>query len=103
MNAIAEEFWIFSKEGTSYVNFYDEDNGATQYDFKSVNSDTDIFKKVKSVLNSQKQEISKIKIKFLEFEGFKFAVTPCLNNYLVMIYKSPLKVKNKQIQNSNIL
>jgi len=98
MSVIVEEFWIFSKEGSPYVNFY-ENNGATQYNFRSGNSDIELFKKVTTVLNSQKQELSKIKIEFLEFDEFKFTVAPCLNNYLVMVFKSPLEVKNKQIRN----
>ncbi|MFW9783688.1 MAG: hypothetical protein ACFFFB_15495 [Candidatus Heimdallarchaeota archaeon] len=98
MSAIIEEFWIFSKDGTPYVNFFHENNEKDDFSFRAINSDGEILEKIKSILKSNGKEIFDLKNEFIEMNGSKFGVNPCLNDYLLIIYKSPLEVKRKQIQ-----
>lgn len=100
MSSIIEEFWIYSKDGTPYVNFYHKNSDENQFKLRTINSDIKILDEVKHLLKaSKKNNLSNTKIEFLEFNGFKLVLSPCLNNYLLLIYRSALKTKNKQIQN----
>ncbi|MFW9822022.1 MAG: hypothetical protein ACFFE4_03760 [Candidatus Thorarchaeota archaeon] len=98
MSVILEEFWIFSKDGTPYVNFYHESSEKDKFNFKAIKSDTEILGKIKSVLKSHGQDISDLKNDYIELNGSKFGLKSCLNDYLLVVYRSPLNIKRKQIQ-----
>ncbi|MFX1454332.1 MAG: hypothetical protein ACFFDB_03065 [Promethearchaeota archaeon] len=100
MSSIIEEFWIYSKDGIPYVNFYHKNSGENQFKLRTINSDIKILDEVESLLKASKKILSNTKIEFLELNGFKLVITLCLNNYLLLICRAGLKTKNKQIQNT---
>ncbi|MFW9896516.1 MAG: hypothetical protein ACFFD7_11985 [Candidatus Thorarchaeota archaeon] len=100
MSPIIEEFWIFSKDGNPYVNFYHKNSGKNQFKLRAINSDIKILDEVEPLLKASKKILSNAKVEFLELNEFKLVITPCLNNYLLLICRSGLKTKNKQIQNT---
>lgn len=96
MTTLLEEFWIFSKDGIPYVNFFRENINNAQFNTRSFNRDTEIAEKVESVLKAEEQELSKKNIIFFEHESNRYIITPCLNNYLHLVFKSSLDVKIKK-------
>lgn len=99
MSTILEEFWIFSKDGIPYVNFFRDISSSYQFDHRLFNRDDKIAQKVESVLVSEEQEFSKKNLISFEYEKSKYMITPCLNNYLHLVLKSSIDVKIKKIQN----
>jgi hypothetical protein len=99
MENILDEFWIFSKDGTPYVNFYKENSEINRFNFKKIDIDKKILEKIDSLIKTKGAKLLKSKFEILESEGFKFVITPCLNNYLFLIYKTSLSNKKKKIIN----
>ncbi len=99
MFTILEEFWIFSKDGVPYVNFFREDITSTQFEAKSFNQDAEIAQKVRSVLELEEQELSKKNLIFFNYKNSRYIITLCLNNYLHLVLKSSIDIKIKKINN----
>lgn len=99
MDTILEEFWIFSKDGIPFVKFYKKNVGINRFDYEKINSDLNVFEIANSLLNSNGKGSSKGRFELLESDDFKLAITPCLNDSLVLIYKTTLSAKKKAIQN----
>ncbi|MHA2122752.1 MAG: hypothetical protein ACW990_16260 [Promethearchaeota archaeon] len=99
MNTILEEFWIFSKDGTPFVKFYKENSGIDQFNFEKINTDLKVFEVANSIVNSNGKKSSKSKCEVLESDDFKLAIAPCLNDSLLLIFKTTLSAKTKKIQN----
>ncbi|HEC38886.1 hypothetical protein LCGC14_1602440 [marine sediment metagenome] len=99
MTTILDEFWVFSKDYTPYVYFYKENKEKDIFKYKPINPELEILQKVNSIMESIEQESKKKKIEYVESGNFRYGVIQCLNNYLLIIYKFPLGVKNKNIIN----
>ncbi|MHA1884259.1 MAG: hypothetical protein ACW96S_04345 [Promethearchaeota archaeon] len=98
METKLEEFWIYSNDGTPFIKFYKENSGINQFDFEKINSDLKVFEIANSLLKSNGKKSSKNKFEILKSEEFKLAITPCLNDSLLLIFKTNLTAKNKEIQ-----
>ncbi|MFW9878403.1 MAG: hypothetical protein ACFFG0_35420, partial [Candidatus Thorarchaeota archaeon] len=88
---------IFSKDGTPYVKFYKENSEINQFNFRKDDIDIKILERIISLIKTKGEELTKSKYEILEFNGFKLVITPCLNSYLFLIYKSSLSSKKKEI------
>ena len=99
MFTILEEFWIFSKDGVPYVNFFREDINNTQFEPRPFNRDSEIALKVESVLKLEEQELSKKNFIAFNYKNSIYIITLCLNNYLHLVLQSSLEVKIKKINN----
>ena len=64
METILEEFWIFSKEGVPYVNFYKENSGINRFNFKRIEIDTITLEKIDSFIKSKGTDLMKSKSKW---------------------------------------
>ncbi len=99
MTTILEEFWIISKDGIPYVNFFRDIISNTQFDSRPFKRDSEIAQKVESVLGSEDQDFSKKNLISFEYKNSKYIITTCLNNYLYLVFKSSSGVKIKKIHN----
>ncbi len=99
MTTILEEFWVFSKDHTPYVYFYKENKEEDKFYYKSINPELDILQKVNPIMESIIQGSKKKKMEYVKSGNFRYDVSQCLNNSILIIYKFPIDAKNKKITN----
>ncbi|MHA1931808.1 MAG: hypothetical protein ACW96X_04660 [Promethearchaeota archaeon] len=99
MTTFLEEFWIFSKDGIPYVNFFKENLSNSHFNHRHFNGEAEIAKKVGSMLISEEQSLAKKNLIFFEYKNSQYIITSCLNGYLHLVLKSSLEVKVKKLNN----
>ena len=97
MSEILEEFWIFSKEGEAIVNFYKDPNANGSFNYKNVEFDLAKLKEFKDLILSNMQNPSQNKKKIMSFENDLIKYGQCLQNDLVIFYKTNPDFKEKKI------
>ncbi|MHA1985477.1 MAG: hypothetical protein ACW98D_02460 [Promethearchaeota archaeon] len=99
MTTLLEEFWIISKDGIPYVNFFKEDISNSHFNPRTFNKDAEITQKVESVLVLEEKNLSKKNLIVFEYKNSRYIITSCLNGYLHLVLKSTLDVKVKKLHN----
>ena len=99
MTTFLEEFWIFSKDGIPYVNFFKENLSNSHFNHRHFNGEAEITQKVGSTLVSEEQSLAKKNLIFFEYKNSQYIITSCLYGYLHLVLKSSLDVKVKKLHN----
>ncbi len=99
MSEILEEFWIFSKEGEAIVNFYRDPNANRSFNYRSTSFDQAKLNEIKILIVSNLQNSSQNKKSFMKFENDLFKYGQCLENDLVIFYKTNPNIKEKKVLN----
>ncbi|MFX0048497.1 MAG: hypothetical protein ACFE8G_10075 [Candidatus Hermodarchaeota archaeon] len=95
MSEILEEFWIFSKDGEPLVNFYRDSNIKGFYNYRNVSFDQEKLKEIKDLIMLNLQNSSTKKKKIMKFEDNFIRYGQCLQNDLIIFYKTKPDIKEK--------
>ena len=99
MSYILEEFWIFSKEGESLVEFYRDPDANGSFNYRDPSFDQDKLNEIKDLIVSNLQNSSLNKKNIMRFENDLIRYGQCLQNDLVIFYKTNSSVKEKKALN----
>jgi len=97
MSEILEEFWIFSKEGEALVNFYRDPNANGDFNYRNVSFDQAKLDEIKDLIISNLQSSSQNKKNLMRFENSLIRYGQCLQNNLVIFYKTNPSMKEKKV------
>ncbi|MFX0010195.1 MAG: hypothetical protein ACFE9R_07770 [Candidatus Hermodarchaeota archaeon] len=95
MSEILEEFWIFSKEGEPLVNFYKDPNLIGSYNYRDVMLDHDTLDNIKTYILTNLQKSSQKSKNIMKLENAIVKYAQCLQNDLIIFYKTNPNVKEK--------
>ncbi|MFX1448792.1 MAG: hypothetical protein ACFFCG_11770 [Promethearchaeota archaeon] len=95
MSEILEEFWIFSKDGEPLVNFYRDSNIKGFYNYRYVSFDQEKLKEIKDLIILNLQNSSMKKKNIMKFEDDLIRYGQCLQNDLIIFYKTKPDIKEK--------
>ncbi|NHJ22181.1 MAG: hypothetical protein EAX91_14640 [Candidatus Lokiarchaeota archaeon] len=99
MSEILEEFWIFSKGGDPLVNFYKEPNLVGSFNYRDVSFDHDTLSNIKDYIITNLQNSSQKSKNLMKFENAIVKYVQCLQNDLIIFYKTNPNVKEKAAVN----
>lgn len=99
MAEILEEFWIFSREGDAIVDFYKDANSKGAFNYREVLFDHDRLDKIKNFIKSNNRNSSQKKKNFMKFENDIIRYGQCLQNDLIIFYKTNPAIKEKVVLN----
>ena len=99
MSDILEEFWIFSKEGDPLVNFYKEPNLVGSFNYRDVILDHDTLNNIKDYIITNLQKSSQKSKNIMKFENAIIKYGQCLQNDLIIFYKTNPNIKEKTALN----
>ena len=99
MSEILEEFWIFSKEGEALVNFYRDPNAKGSFNYRDVTLDQYYINEIKELINTNTLNSSQNKKKIMRFHNDLISFAQCLQNDLIIFYKTNPDVKEKSALN----
>ncbi len=85
---LLEDLWVFSKAGVPIVDFCKEG---------SINKS--LLGCAISVIESYCEKVTGCKLNAFNLKSLKFSLIPCLDNNIVLVAKSSLNAKPKDIQN----
>ena len=97
MSEILDEFWIFSKEGEALVNFYRDPNANGSFNYRTVSFNQAKLNEIKDLMVSNLRNSSKNKRNIMRFETDLIRYGQCLQNNLVIFYKTNPSMKEKKI------
>jgi len=96
MSEILDEFWIFSKQGEALVNFYRDYNAKGSFNYRNVSFDDEKFTEIHNLILSNLQDFSKKK-NIMKFENDFIRYGQCLQNDLIIFYKTNPDIKEKAV------
>ena len=99
MSEILEEFWIFSKEGEAIVNFYRDPNAKGSFNYRDPTFDQTKLEEIKELIISNLQNSSQNKKNIMKFENELIRYGQCLQNDLIIFYKTNPDIKEKIVLN----
>ena len=99
MSEILEEFWIFSKKGEAIVNFYRDDNSTGSFNYRDVLFNQDKLSEIRNLIVSNLQNSSPKKKNIMKFENDIIRYGQCLQNDLIIFYKTNPNAKEKAVLN----
>ena len=99
MSEILEEFWIFSKEGEPLVNFYRDLNANGAFNYRDVTFDQPKLDEIKDLIVSNLQSSSRDKKSIMKMDNELIMYGQCLQNNLIIFYKTNPNIKEKKILN----
>ena len=99
MSEILEEFWIFSKEGEGLVNFYRDPNSTDSFSYRDISLDQQKLQAIQNLILSNLQDAEKKNKNIMEFENDIIKYGQCLENDLIIFYKTNPYVKEKVLIN----
>ena len=99
MSEILEEFWIFSKKGEAIVNFYRDDNSTGSFNYRDVLFNQDKLSEIRNLIVSNLQNPSPKKKNIMKFENDIIRYGQCLQNDLIIFYKTNPNAKEKTVLN----
>ncbi len=99
MSEILDEFWIFSKKGDAIVNFYGDPNVKGVYNYRDVSLNQDKLNEIRDLIISNLQKSSQKKKNIMKFENDTIRYGQCLQNDLIIFYKTNPDIKEKVVLN----
>ena len=99
MTEILEEFWIFSKEGEAIVNFYRDPNARGSFSYRDVSFDDEKLNEIKDLIVSNLQNSTRDKKSIVKLDNELIMYGQCLQNNLIIFYKTNPNIKEKKILN----
>ena len=99
MSEILEEFWIFSKEGEAIVNFYRDPNANRSFNYRDTSFDQTKLEEIKELIVSNLQNSSQNKQNIMKFDNDLIRYGQCLQNNLIIFYKTNPNIKEKKVLN----
>ena len=96
MSEILEEFWIFSKEGEAIVNFYRDSNANRSFNYRDASFDQAKLNEIKDLIVLNLQNSSQNKKNMMRFENDLIRYGQCLQNNLIIFYKTNSSIKEKK-------
>lgn len=99
MSEILEEFWIFSKEGEAIVNFFRDPNIKGAYNYRDVSFDQEKLNEIRNLIISNLQDPSQKKRNIMSVESDFIRYGQCLQNNLIIFYKTNPDAKEKTVLN----
>ena len=99
MSELLEEFWIFSKEGEGLVNFYRNSETKDSFNYRDVLFDREKLQVIRNLILSNLQTTTKKKKNIMKFENSIIKYGQCLQNDLIIFYKTNPDAKEKVILN----
>jgi len=97
MSEILEEFWIFSKEGEVIVDFYRDPNANGSFNYRDALFDQAKLNEIKDLIVSNLQNSSQNKKNIMRFENDLIRYGQCLQNDLIILYKTNPSIKEKKV------
>ena len=97
MSEILEEFWIFSWEGEAVVNFYRDPNANGSFNYRDASFDQAKLNEIKDLIVLNLQNSSKNKKNLMRFENDLIKYGQCLQNNLIIFYKTNPDIKEKKV------
>lgn len=99
MSEILKEFWIFTKEGEPLVNFYRDPNANGSFNYRDVTFDHQKLDEIKDLIVYNLQNSSWDKKNIMKLENELIMYGQCLQNNLIIFYKTNPNTKEKKILN----
>ena len=97
MSEILEEFWIFSKEGEALVNFYRDPKANGSFNYRDASFDQAKLNEIKDLIVLNLQNSSQNEKNMMRFENDLIRYGQCLQNDLIIFYKTNPSVKEKKV------
>ena len=97
MSDILEELWIFSKEGEAIINFYRDPDAKGSFNYRDTLFDQAKLNEIKDLIISNLQNSSQNKRIIMRFENDVIRYGQCLQNNLIIFYKTNPEIKEKKV------
>ena len=93
------KFWIFSKEGEAIVDFYRDPNAKLSFNYRNPTFDQTKLEEIKELIISNLQNSSLNKKNILKIDNELIRYGQCLQNDLIIFYKTNPNIKEKIVLN----